>query len=104
MNEKSKPEAILEGEKAFLNLSEPDKLKSKYPQASPYESGTNNFFYFNEGYSVAAHDFFYKKYNLYEFIEQINDVCREFNVHLNFGCGCCGAGAIVENYEFDFKN
>lgn len=45
----------------------------------------------------------YKDYKLDEFEAELKVLCKKYDVKINFGCGCCGAGARCKDLEFSFE-
>jgi hypothetical protein len=44
-----------------------------------------------------------KEYKIDEFESKLRELCKEYNVSINFGCGCCGAGATCKDLELNFE-
>ena len=44
-----------------------------------------------------------KAYNIKEFLKELDVLCKNYNVTMHFGCGCCQAGARCNDYDFSFE-
>ena len=103
-----------DGEQAALKaLSSGKKYKSPneayneaYPNNQKDERNLNHFrwgsFYttWNNQEGIRKR----KLYKVDEFMEKLDSLCKEYDVSLSSGCGCCGAGGHIGNkgdaYEF----
>jgi hypothetical protein len=61
---------------------------------------------FYTGYSDKMDIISYQKYkelNLDKFNKELNLLLKKYNVNINFGCGCCGAGMNCGELEFSWE-
>lgn len=60
--------------------------------------------YFNNGFNDAKGKFWHEKSKADDFIKEVIELCKKYEIFLNFGCGCCGAGCQHKNgYDFSFS-
>ena len=77
-------------------------------QRTPNYSGAygDRWKFFCEGWNLS-----HKKYKeqqrkdlkVEEFLEKLKVLCKEYNASVSSGCGCCGAGGHIEDYEFEIE-
>lgn len=44
-----------------------------------------------------------KELKIDEFLVELEKLCKQYQVSLDSGCGCCGAGGYCQDYDFEIK-
>jgi hypothetical protein len=58
---------------------------------------------FNKGFNDAHRDYWHKTLEVDNFIKELEDLCKKYDAHISFGCGCCGAGSNINGFDFSFQ-
>jgi hypothetical protein len=67
---------------------------NKKPECPSFE--WDDFFYgFEKGTELRLS----KQFKVKEFLEELNALCKKYNAVISTGCGCCGAGFTIGDYE-----